>query len=405
MINVLYISYDGMTDPLGQSQVLPYLQELTKEGFHFTILSFEKKQRLEKEGALIRSITEKAGIEWVPLSFTSKPPVISKIYDRFRLWKKAVSLYKKNGFKIVHCRSYVAAEAGLRLKKKYGVKFLFDMRGFWADEKVDNGQWDLSKPFFKRIYNYYKKKEKEFLLQADGIVTLTKASKSYLLSQPGYEKLNLEVIPCCADLEHFDYHNEDKIKGAALRKQLGIPNESKVVTYLGSVGGWYMTKEMFRFFALLLRHDSLYHMLILTKDEPTHVKEEATFFGIPSNKISITYSDRINLPQYLALSKFSIFFIRNTFSKIASSPTKHAELMGMGIPVVCNDIGDTGHIITDTGSGIIINDFDEISIANAIRDLETFEILSKEKIRSEALKYFDLHSGSNSYYKLYKRLV
>ena len=40
--NILYLSYDGMTDPLGQSQVLPYLIGLTKEGFTFHIISFEK---------------------------------------------------------------------------------------------------------------------------------------------------------------------------------------------------------------------------------------------------------------------------------------------------------------------------------------------------------------------------
>ena len=45
---VLYITYDGLTDPLGQSQVLPYLFWLSKKGYHFTVLSFEKKERLKK---------------------------------------------------------------------------------------------------------------------------------------------------------------------------------------------------------------------------------------------------------------------------------------------------------------------------------------------------------------------
>ncbi len=31
--HILYISYDGMTDPLGQSQVLPYLKGLAKKGY------------------------------------------------------------------------------------------------------------------------------------------------------------------------------------------------------------------------------------------------------------------------------------------------------------------------------------------------------------------------------------
>ena len=39
---VLYLSYNGMLDPLGQSQVLPYLKELSKLGVRFTLLSFER---------------------------------------------------------------------------------------------------------------------------------------------------------------------------------------------------------------------------------------------------------------------------------------------------------------------------------------------------------------------------
>ena len=47
---VLYISYDGMTDPLGQSQVLPYVFGLQKRGYEFHVLSFEKMDRYNKQG-------------------------------------------------------------------------------------------------------------------------------------------------------------------------------------------------------------------------------------------------------------------------------------------------------------------------------------------------------------------
>ena len=47
-MNVLYLSYDGMTDPLGQAQVIPYLQELSsKHGHTYTLISFEKKERYD----------------------------------------------------------------------------------------------------------------------------------------------------------------------------------------------------------------------------------------------------------------------------------------------------------------------------------------------------------------------
>jgi glycosyltransferase involved in cell wall biosynthesis len=404
MKKVLYITYDGLTDPLGQSQVLPYLVELSKQGFRFTILSFEKKQRYQREQSTIRSIIENAGIEWVPLYFTANPPVLSKIYDRYRIWQKALRLHKKNQFDLIHCRSYVAAEVGLRLKKRFGTKFLFDMRGFWADEKVDNGQWNLNKPFFKRIYDHYKQKEKEFLLSADGIISLTQAAKDYLLSKDEYQHLSIEVIPCCADLNHFDYHRVDKNKSAELRKQLAIPANAKVVTYLGSVGGWYMTREMFSFFKLLLDRDADYHMLILTKDDPGKVKEEASEIGVPADKITVSYSLRKDLPLFLSLSRCSIFFIRNSFSKMASSPTKHAELMGMGIPVICNDIGDTGFIIKQTGTGLLVNKFDENSLAEAVQNISQIECIAPEKIRQGSMDFFDLKSGVEKYLYLYLKI-
>lgn len=402
---VLYISYDGLTDPLGQSQVLPYLVELSKQGFRFTILSFEKKERYQKEQSIIRTIVNNAGIEWKPLFFTAKPPVLSKIYDRYRMWHKALSLYKKDRFDIIHCRSYVAAEVGLRLKKRFGAKFLFDMRGFWADEKVDNGQWDLNKPLFKRIYRHYKQKEKEFLLNADGIISLTQAAKDYLLKQQEYRNLSIEVIPCCADLEHFNYHKIDRTESDELRKRLQIPDKARVVTYLGSVGGWYMTKEMFLFLKLLLQSNEHYHMLLLTKDDPVKVKAEATAIGVPANKITVTYSNRKDLPLYLSLSWSSIFFIRNSFSKIASSPTKHAELMGMGIPIICNDIGDTGFIIKQTGTGFLVNEFGEESLAQAIRNIEEIGMIDSETIRRCSIDFFDLKSGVQKYLQVYLRML
>ena len=405
MKKVLYISYDGLTDPLGQSQVLPYVTNLSKQGYQFTIISFEKPARYEKERAIIEAITKGANIKWVPLSFTSKPPILSKIYDRYVMWENVVRLHKKEKFDLVHCRSYVAAEMGLRLKKKFGVKMLFDMRGFWADEKVDNSQWNLKKPFYRRLYQHYKQKEREFLLQADGIVSLTKAAKDYLLKQDQYKHLSIEVIPCCADLDHFNYHNVTITDVNQLRTSLGIPGNSKVLSYLGSTGGWYMTKEMLLFFKALLDVHPNYMMLVLTKDDPQKFKEEAAEIGIPLNNIFITYSDRKRLPIFIALSNFSIFFIRNTFSKTASSPTKHAELMGMGIPVVCNDIGDTGNIISATRTGLVVNDFDKDSLEEAVKQVVEVERLDKEHIRNSAIEYFDLKSGAEKYLALYRTII
>src|ERR1035437_5619203 len=92
-INVLYISYDGMTDPLGQSQVIPYLAGLTKFGYRFTILSCEKPAKFAHSKKYVEKILKNYPIKWVPIPYHKKPPVFSSVYDVAMLQKKATQLH------------------------------------------------------------------------------------------------------------------------------------------------------------------------------------------------------------------------------------------------------------------------------------------------------------------------
>ena len=64
-----------MTDPLGQSQVIPYLIGLSKAGYKITLLSCEKKQKFENQGTFIANLLKENNIQWEHVFFTS----ISKI--------------------------------------------------------------------------------------------------------------------------------------------------------------------------------------------------------------------------------------------------------------------------------------------------------------------------------------
>jgi glycosyltransferase involved in cell wall biosynthesis len=213
------------------------------------------------------------------------------------------------------------------------------------------------------------------------------------------------VIPCCADLHHFDFNKISAQRSENLRKELGILPEKKIITYLGSIGGWYMTHEMFSFYKrLLLKHPD-FVMLILTKDEKTKVINEAAAEGISPENLFVTYVQRKEVPAYLGISNCSIFFIRPTFSKTASSPTKHAELMGMGIPVICNDIGDTGNIIEATKTGVVVNSFTNNDYDKAVEQMNEFSGISKDVIRKAAFEYFDLKKGAEKYAALYSKIL
>lgn len=247
---VLYLSYDGMTDPLGQSQVLPYLTGLSKRGYEFTLISFEKEERFNQNKSIIEKICNDNNINWHPLAYTSKPPILSTIKDLRKLKSEIKKLHSEFHFDIVHCRSYITALAGIWMKKKWSVKFVFDMRGFWADERVDGNIWKLNNPVFKLVYNYFKKKEKAFLSKADYVISLTHNAEKIIHSWKEIENqpIPIKVIPCCVDLELFNPSLISKEAIQQLRNELTIPDGAKVLTYIGSIGTWYMLPEMLAFF-------------------------------------------------------------------------------------------------------------------------------------------------------------
>jgi hypothetical protein len=81
----------------------------------------------------IQAICDQHGINWYPLSYTKKPPLLSTIYDVQRMKRLAHRLHIEHSFKIIHCRSYISALVGLGMKKRFGTKFLL------SDENNSNG--------------------------------------------------------------------------------------------------------------------------------------------------------------------------------------------------------------------------------------------------------------------------
>ncbi|MEZ5034141.1 MAG: glycosyltransferase [Chitinophagaceae bacterium] len=404
---VLYISYDGMTDPLGQSQVLPYITGLAQKGFQFTLISFEKKERFENERNIIEDICSQYQIDWHPLPYTKKPPVLSTIKDLKNLKRTAEKLHKLKNFEIVHCRSYIPALAGVWMQKKWSIKFIFDMRGFWADERVDGGLWNLKNPVFNLIYNYFKKQEKKFLSKADYVISLTyNAQKNIherkeILNQP----IPIQVIPCCVDLHLFDPANIDREKQDELKNKLSIPAGNKVISYIGSIGTWYMLPEMLAFFKRYLRKYPGSIFLFVTKDTPQKILNEAKALGIEAASIRIRSAARKEVPLYISICDFSLFFIKPAFSKKASSPTKQGEIMAMGKPVICNsDVGDTDYVVKKYASGIVINQFSNAAYDSAI-DKITQQSFNPTTIRKGAIEFYSLEEGLNRYSKVYKSVL
>ena len=408
-MTVLYLSYDGMTDPLGQSQVLPYLEGLSRKGYTIHLVSFEKPDKFQQLEITIRSICSKAGIIWHPLPYSKNPPVIGTLYDLFKMRNKSVQLHREFGFNLVHCRSYLPAMIGAFLQKKFKTKFLFDIRGFWADERVEGNIWRLSNPVFNLIYQYMKRQEKKLFCEADAVISLTEKAIPIIrnIQSASAQKKPLYVIPCCVDTNLFNFSNIEIEESRSIRNQLGVKEDAFVLSYLGGISTWYLPSEMLDFYKRLLLRFPTCVFLFITQEEREVIFQLAKSKSISEKNIVVISAQRKDVPAYLSISNASLFFIKPSFSKQASSPTKQGEIMSMGIPIISNKgIGDTDEILLKSGSGVICDDFSDTTFDALIHQLEIhISAEKKEKIRESAIHYFSLENGIELYTNVYRKLL
>lgn len=402
-MNVLYISYDGMTDNLGQSQVIPYLKGLVGYGHRFDIISCEKPDKFSAKKTEIRNLLDSLNIGWYPLPYTKRPPVLSSVLDVFRMYRKAYSLHRVNKYDAVHCRSYLSAMIGQDMKKKFGTKFIFDMRGFWPDERIDGDLWNIKNPVYRIIYNYFKKKELQFFNEADLNISLTHAGlneiKKMNVRKEQIDKFS--IIPCCSDYELFKPLPRD----IALVKQLGFEESNKILCYLGSIGTWYMFDEMMAMFKQLHFQDNSFRLLIMTPEPPSMVYDSAQKLDINADLIKVLSATRHQVPQFLSIAHLGISFIKPCFSKLSSSPTKMGEMLAAGVPLMCNSgVGDVERIINDTKTGVIIHGFSEKEMQVAAKKAIEMIQIPRENIREQSRPVFALESGVKLYALAYDKM-
>ena len=413
--HILYISYDGMTDPLGQSQVLPYLTENSKENYKFSLISFEKTEKFDKNKKIIKQICNESNIDWHPQSYTKKPPILSTIWDIFKMYLQTKKINSINKIDLIHCRSYQAADIGMLMHKKFDIPWVFDMRGFWADERIDGNIWKKSNFIFRNIYNYYKRKELFFLSSASQIISLTNNAKKEIESWQEKTQINkkfklktleIEVIPCCVDTNLFNHQNTNKNNIYTIKKELKINDENFVLGYVGSIGTWYMLPEMLDFFKVLKDRLPNAIFLFITNEPAEKIKAVASSKNINTSDIIVTSCLHSEVPTYIALFTVSIYFILPAYSKKASSPTKQGELMAMGIPIICNaNVGDADKIISETNSGWVVNNFEQQEYESITQKIISQPLPDKNTIIQHGIKEFNLQTGAGKFRKTYERIL
>lgn len=410
----LYLCYFGLREPLVQTQVLPYLREIHRGGARVSILTFETNPNENWSGEQIETERNKLaaeGIDWDFLTYHKRPSVPATVYDVFRgaffAWRKS----RREKIDVLHARSHVPAMMGaLANTFSFGAKpkLLFDIRGFFPEEYTDAGNWREN----GGIYRAVKKAERWLLKKSDGFVVLTERAREILFpesKETGFDKKGrpIEIIPCCVDLNRFAAANDESRR--EMRAELKL-DDRFVVVYVGSFGGWYLTKETADFYGELKKKHADAFALVLTQSPPQMIEPLLRERGYADGDFLIKRVSPAEIPLYLSAADAAVSFIKSCYSKQASSPTKNAEYLACGLPIIANDgIGDTTEFTETDGTGVIIRDFSSETYRAAMIELDDL-LKNKENLaercRASARNRFDLSRvGGERYREIYRRLL
>lgn len=395
---VLYISYTGLLDPLGQSQVLQYMLGLSRQ-HRLTLLTFEKPAALVDATRVseIRAQCEAAGVQWHQLRYHNRPNMLATLYDLMNGIRTAIRLARKTGAEVVHCRSYIAGMMGLAVKRATGARYIFDMRGFWPDERVDGGIWRKT----SLQYLAFKAVERRLFLGADHVVSLTKAGVREF-EQFDYLQGQLPpvtVVPTCTNMDLFRLHGHESGTIRNTRFTLG---------YIGSVGSWYMFDEVAKVVRMLFDQQADARFLVVNKGGHDKIRDGLRRAGVDLLRVEIIAVPYEKVGEAVARMDAGVFFIKPAWSKLASCPTRMGEFLASGKPCLANGgVGDVAEDFMETRTGVAINDWSEETLRNALTQLLdlTRDHGIERRCREAAEARFSLQGGVQAYSLIYRSLT
>lgn len=334
-----------------------------------------------------------AGVAWTPLPYHKTPSAPATAFDIAVGTLAALWLAFRHGVRIVHIRSYVPALMALPVTQLTGAKFLFDIRGFWADERVDGNLW----PAGGRLYRVAKALEARFFETADHVVTLTHASAREIARFPylAGRMPPLSVIPTCADLDRFS-------------PQPGAAEGAFTLGYVGSVGAWYLFDEALACFRLILERRPDARLFVVNRNEHDFIRAAVEKAGVDPARLEIVAAEHHDVPAMIAKMTVGAAIIKPAYSKMASAPTKLAEYLGCGVPCIGNvNVGDMEEILEGNRVGVALTGFSEADRRAAVDRLLALldEPDLKDRCVETARRLFSLDAGVDAYRGIYESLT
>jgi len=396
MPGTLYLTRNGLLEPLGQSQVMGYLKGLS-EDYQITLITFEKPEDMADTQAMFKAKAdcEAHGIDWRPKSFQRSPKLVAPALSMFEMFWSAYKAALAGDAQLIHARSYLPAAAAWAVNRVTGMPFIFDMRALWPEELITAGRLQRGSLLHRAIVAV----ERSCLARAAAVVSLTHAAVNHLkLEYPGeIEGQRVVINPTCADLDRFT----------------PVSNRPSGPTVHGCIGtilsGWFRTDWLASWLSTVAQADPDARFEIVTRDDADGVRVALDPMNTLGDRLKIGPRPTEEMPNAVRGHDLSVmFYAGGEVSELGRSPTRMAEVLGCGLPVVANEgVGDVADIIRRYNVGVIVKDGSKATISVALDELEVLRSDPNlpSRCRQAAEKVFSLEAGTEAYRKIYADIL
>jgi glycosyltransferase involved in cell wall biosynthesis len=391
----LYLTRNGLLEPLGQSQVLGYLRGLSRD-YRITLITYEKDEDRADTSRMeaMRVECEQLRIRWLPQRFRPRPKMIAPALSMLRMIWLVRREVRGQGALLIHARSYIPAAVAMIVSRMAGVPFIFDMRALWPEELITAGRLRRGSVLHRAIVVA----ERTCLRRAGAVVSLTYAALDHLIRvyPDDMAGQRVAVIPTCADLDRF------------------VPADQRpprrVIGCLGTVlSGWFRLDWLASFLSVAAGQDPQAAFELTTRDDPVRVRSALDPDARLGARLRIAPSAPEDVHRVLQGETASVmFYAGGQVSELGRSPTRMAEILGCGLPVVANDgVGDVARVIRDYRVGVLAKGPAPQDMAAAWAELlallEDPDLASR--CRKAAEDVFSLKSGVRLYRELYDAIT
>ena len=383
---VVYVVYWGLDEPLGRALVVPTVNRLARAGVRVTLVSFEKGS-----GPYNCALLAETGVEWLPLRYHKRPPVISSMFDIGRGTVQAIRAARRNQACLVHGRTFVGGLIAFVVALASRCRWIYHNEGFWPRERVAGGHWTATSLSFRvaqTLENYMHR-------SADAVVTLSSSAADAVRKLRGDD--SVAVVPSAVDLDHFrpsEQRSSRRIEGTGLR-----------LVYVGSLGGRYRLADMCAFAARVRRLRPDTTLTIYSHTGSEEIQQIAERAGV-TGSFTLGRASYDSLPGILTGFDAGLHFIAPSSSSKGGSPTKIGEYWACGIPVVTTSCGDIDEAIRRHRVGVTVPNSDRATLDRAA--LELNDLLRDPDLgarcRSAAIERYSLDDAIETQLDLYRAL-